>query len=385
MSKINDREKKLILLLIIAIIVFLPYFFFIQPTLEKNSVLTIRLDELRATKTQLDQWAANASTYREEMEEMERNTQEIFGKFPSELPQEATILFIQETERQVPILLYQIGFGEDVAAQITSEAEEEAIREVEEATGMESDEAILEDTTTSTSLGDGLESTSTTTQIAFRTTYEGFKEFLNYVMTYKDRIVIYDLDASYSEEMQVVNGSFAMIQYAISGPGQEAVQVTPPDMMKGTGNIFMEASGSFSDTVEAEPSDFFVLLNQPDAANDAKVVGRSNDVEQTTYLVSDDNNEQEITILFEGEDGEYTADYSIGNDSHEGDEIVFNKTGPIYLEIISSPRQDEDDDVAASFNIINRTDQAVYFSRSGDDPDNPRVNIMGVTGSVLER
>ncbi len=381
----TDRIKKLIILLVIAIIIVAPIFFFIQPTMEKNANLTLQIEDLEATKTQLNNWASNAGTYREEMKAMEKDTEEIFSRYPSELLQEAVVLFLHETEKEVPIVFRQTNFGEDVAAQITSEAEEEAIKEVEEATGMESDEEILEDTTTTTPLGEGLASTSTTNRIGFRATYEGFKEFLDYILKYEERIVIYELDASYSEETQNVTGSFSIIHYAISGPDREAVYVTPPDMMLGTGNIFMEAAGSSANTAEAEPSDFFVLLNQPSSVNEAKVVGRTNDVAETTYLTSDENNEQEITIIFEGEDGTYTADYSIGDESYEGDEIEFNKTGAIYLEIISSPRQNADDDVAATFNIINRTDQDVYFSRLGDDPEDPRIDILGVTGPVLER
>ncbi len=383
---INSREIKLILFLIIIVIGALSFFLYIQPTLEESRVIEDEIAALTTRKEQLTRWAADANGYREEIEATVEKEQEFFSRYPTELLQEDSLLFMAEAERVVPIGLYQVGFGEDVAAQITSEAEAQAIEEVEEATGMEdSTPEVIRDTTETTSLGNGLQSITTTTRFTFTARYDDFKEFLEYILTYKDRMVIYDISVSYGSDMDLVSGNFTLNQYALTGPDRDPLTVTRPSISQGTTNIFMSAAGNAGTASEAAPADFFIMLSPPEAATEAKIVGRANDASQDSYLINDDNSEQEITVTFEGEDGSYTADYSIGRESYEGEPIEFSKTGPIYLDIRSSPRAEDRDDVATSLNIVNRTDQTVFYSILNDDEEDSRVNIMGITGAVMAR
>ncbi len=382
--KISERDKKLLLILLIVAILFLPYFFFIQPSMDKMEEIDKEITELRSVKSQLDQWAVNAEYYKTEVERMAVEKETIFQKYPSGLSQEASILFIDQTEKTIPISLYQVSFGEDVAAQITSEADKEQIQAVEEATGDHTDMEVIADTTETTSLGGGLQGIATSSQFTFSAGYEEFKAFLDYIANYRERMVITELNADYSVEMQTVEGSFKLLQYAIAGETREPVKVMEPNRLQGTSNVFMQAAGNFGEADQAgEPADFFLMLSQPEAIMEAKIIGKSGDTSEKTYLVSDDNSEQEVTITFEGDAGTYTASYSIGKKAYEGDKITFTKEGAIYFEILSSPRVGSDDKVAAKVSVINKTDVNVNVRVLEDDKEKPRVNIMGKTGAVL--
>lgn len=382
-QKISDRDKKLILLLGIVALAFLPVFLFVQPSLEKNKAAQLEIDNLEITLAQLEQWSADAETYRKGIEQAALDKEVIFNQYPSALPQEAGLLFAHRTELEIPIKLHQMSFGEEVTAQITSPAETQTIPETGEAAGGETGAEV---TSTAQTLGGDLQGLSTTTRFTFTAGYQQFKNFLNHILTYQERMVIPDMNVNYSPESDTVSGNFSLIQYAITGSERTLVPVEEPVRSQGTTNIFMEAAGGFSDSgaVEVtEQADFFIMLSRPEAVTDAKMVGRSNDPAGSSYLTSDDNSRQEITITFDGKEGAYKADYSIGKSSYKGEEILFNKSGPIVLEIISSPITEEEDRVAARISIVNRTDQTVNVRVLEDDPAKSRVDIVGKTGPIL--
>ncbi len=378
--KLTSRDKKLLLLLAIVAVLFLPYFFVIQPLMEKNEKIISEITELQNQKSYLTDLKLNEAAYQQQTEELATETQNLLDMFPSELPQEASILFIDNTEKKIPIKLHQVTFGEDVAAQITSTAEEEQIDAVEAETGDVTDDQVIQEVTDTTSISDGLSGIYTETQFSFEAGYKEYKDFLNYIQTYSDRMVICNMTATYT--IDAVNGNFTMRQYAITGEDRPPVNVLEPNLMHGTTNVFMQAAGLGSDTKEEAASDFFLMLSQPEADVESFIVGRSEDPSEETYLTSNENTRQEVTIEFEGEEGEYRAYYKIGKKNYSDEGVVFAPDGAINLEIISSPRVGDKDKVAAKVNVVNNTDLTVNVKVTDEDEENPRVSIMGKTGVI---
>lgn len=377
---LTSRDKKLLLVLAIVTVLCLPYFFVIQPLMDKNATIISEIAELQNQKSYLTDLRLNETTYQQQTEELATETQNLLDLFPSELPQEASILFIDNTEKKIPIKLHQVTFGEDVASQITSDAEEEQIDAVEAETGDVTDDEVIQEVTETTAISDGLSGMYTETQFSFEAGYKEYKDFLNYIQTYPDRMVIYNMTATYT--MNTVNGNFTMRQYAITGDGRLPVNILEPNLMHGTTNVFMQAAGVGSDASEEAASDFFLMLSQPDAEVESFIVGRAADPSEETYLTSDENTRQEVTIEFEGEGGEYRAYYKIGKKSFSDEGVVFAPNGMINFEIISSPRVGDKDKVAAKVNIVNNTDLTVNVKVTDEDEENPRVSIMGKTGVI---
>ena len=283
----------------------------------------------------------------------------------------------------IPISLYQVAFGDDVAAQVTSTAEEQAIEDVEAETGDTTQTEVIEDNTQTTSLGLGLTGIQTQTRFAYDAGYEEFKDFLKYIADYHDRMVITELEASYSGEMNLVSGNLTLSQYALKGEGRNAVQFLEPNMIQGTTNVFKQASGNFDTAEVAASPDFFILLSQPGADVDAIIVGQSNDVTESTYLSSTKNAKQEVNIYFEGETGKYNAYYEIGKTKYDDAGVDFDKDGNIELQIISSSRLDDSDKVEISLNIYNTSDAIVKVTTLNDDAEKPRVTVKGTEGNII--
>lgn len=381
--KLSERDKKLLLILVIVIIVCVPYFFIIQPLMDKVDSLGKEISDLNAQVKYREELALMEEEYGKAAEQMAAMETELLSKFPSDLPQEASILFIHNTEQMIPISLYQVAFGDDVAAQVTSTAEEQAIEDVEAETGDTTRTEVIEDNTQTTSLGLGLTGIQTQTRFAYDAGYEEFKDFLKYIADYHDRMVITELEASYSGEMNLVSGNLTLSQYALKGEGRNAVQFLEPNMIQGTTNVFKQASGNFDTTEVAASPDFFILLNQPGADVDAIIVGQSNDVTESTYLSSTKNAKQEVNIYFEGETGKYNAYYEIGKTKYDDAGVDFDKDGNIELQIISSSRLDDSDKVEISLNIYNTSDAIVKVTTLNDDAEKPRVTIKGTEGDII--
>lgn len=381
--KLSERDRKLLLILVIVIIVCVPYFFIIQPLMDKVDSLGKEISDLNAQVKYREELALMEEEYGKAAEQMAAMETELLSKFPSDLPQEASILFIHNTEQMIPISLYQVAFGDDVAAQVTSAAEEQAIEDVEAETGDTTRTEVIEDNTQTTSLGLGLTGIQTQTRFAYDAGYEEFKDFLKYIADYHDRMVITELEASYSGEMNLVSGNLTLSQYALKGEGRNAVQFLEPNMIQGTTNVFKQASGNFDTTEVAASPDFFILLNQPGADVDAIIVGQSNDVTESTYLSSTKNAKQEVNIYFEGETGKYNAYYEIGKTKYDDAGVDFDKDGNIELQIISSSRLDDSDKVEISLNIYNTSDAIVKVTTLNDDAEKPRVTIKGTEGDII--
>ena len=185
--KLSERDRKLLLILVIVIIVCVPYFFIIQPLMDKVDSLGKEISDLNAQVKYREELALMEEEYGKAAEQMAAMETELLSKFPSDLPQEASILFIHNTEQVIPISLYQVAFGDDVAAQVTSTAEEQAIEDVEAETGDTTQTEVIEDNTQTTSLGLGLTGIQTQTRFAYDAGYEEFKDFLKYIADYHEK------------------------------------------------------------------------------------------------------------------------------------------------------------------------------------------------------
>lgn len=382
--KLTEKDKNLLLMLAVIAAFCLPLVLLVQPAMNKCEALTREISELQSRKSYLDQIVAAGSTYQEEAENIAVKKEELMNRFPSDIPQEASLLFMDNTEKKIPISLYQVGFGEDVAMQMTSAPTQEAIDQVEADTWDVTDDSVYADTTSQTAVTSGLTGISTSTDFSYTAGYEEFKEFLDYIENYNDRMVITSLTASYAMDMNQVNGNFTLIQYALKGEDRNPVSFLEPEMLQGTNNIFTQASGVFNEETN-QSAQFFLMLNQPDADDEAFIMGQMSDVAEETYLVNDENKLQKAAIEFEGTDGEYTAYYSVGKEKTVKEGIPFTADGQIGFEILSSERADDKDKVSVQVDIVNNTDTIVYLSVQNDDEENPRVTIKGKTGDIFTK
>lgn len=386
--KLTERDKTLLFILAVICIPCFPYFFAVQPYAEKTHQLENEVKELQMRKNQLLELENRREEFTEGIQQAKESREELLTRFPSQLPQEGSILFLHNTEERIPITLSQVAFEMEEIQIITGNeaaAPEDAAGQTAGGNGEVSQAGEAETGSESTAAVSNLAGACAGSQIIYSAGYENLKDFLEFILNYKDRMVISSLNAVYSADMNVVTGNLTLRQYAIKGGDRAPVQVTEPDVMHGTSNVFMQASGiALSEERGAEKADFFLMLSQPAADIEAAIFGKSMEGSEETYLTSGVNDMQEMAISFKGSDGEYIANYQIGDEKYSanGEGIVFEKEGDIVFEVISSPRVGDTDKVAASLDIINKTDRTVIVVVKNDDGEKPRVTIAGKTGAV---
>jgi len=223
--KATEEQKKLLLLLLIGIIVAAPYFLLIRPQLDKSEAIRTEITALEQRRDVLEAYRLKMPEYQEALAEMHVKKNEFFARYPAELPQEATILFIDKTESSIPIMMKQVAFTADDLSKIYDKESALVYADVMEIT---STEPLIE----------GLDGLKNTTTISFECSYDSFKKFLKYIEDYKSRLIIPTVSINYSEDTMMVSGQFMLIQYAVSGEGRERVISNEPFMRLGAPNIF---------------------------------------------------------------------------------------------------------------------------------------------------
>lgn len=393
--RINDRDKKLLLVLLALAVFCIPYFLVIRPMRLENDRLQQEITEAQEWNRYLTSLSGQEGWYQEEAQKIAVKREEILECFPEELPQEATILFLADMERRIPISFLQVVYGQEIATGVSdaqpvteesaqksvsekeAEMTEEMIAQIEEAVSGENE--ITAQTVRQTALTENMTGKCISSEYTYTVDYENWKEFLHIILQEQDRMVITEMDASFLAGGKI-EGSFKMSQYAIQGAGRESAEIKEPVMTHGTTNIFRQAAGKGS--TEAA-SDFFLMLSPPDAEVETKIFGRSDDASESSYLRSDSNDKQEITITLQGESGAYMVFCEIGGVTYEEDGISFQKDGMIQLEILSTPRLGDKDQAGAILHLINETDTTLGVRVLDDDEENPRVDIRTKTGAIL--
>lgn len=363
--KMSERDKKLLLLFGIVALLCLPMIFVQRPLGEKTELLETEMEKLQDHLASLEGLMADQETFIETMEVEEMAGWELTDKFPAELSQEKSILFLYETEQILPVLLPAISFQEEMPLVIGASQGTE--------------------TETTAPAAAPLNGVKREMDVTFSGNYDDFKELMKYVMEYPDRMVMTGMSINARNELDTLEGIFTLAEYALCGEEGRPVEVIEPELRRGTDNVFRQAAGTAGggEETEGETSDFFLMLSQPDADEEAKVFGRTSDGVRETYLTADGNSKQEAGITFTGADGEYRAFYRIGKESFGEEGVSFTKSDAIGFEIISSARVGGDDEVSVKLEIVNETDRTVHVSVIGDDKENPRVEIAKKTGSIL--
>ena len=392
---ISERDKKLLLVFLIAAIIGLPYYFVIQPSIEKLNDTRAEITRLQNEKLRLEEHVRMIPTYNAAIEEYVADIAGVLAHYPRELPQEAALIFIDKTEREALVRLQSVSFTPEKYEQITAggpvpKASAAAVTYVDplfedyetlgqrhtgESTinfGGGGDEA--EATPGYTNVGDVLSGVVMEMSFSYSVAYEEYKAFLAYVLNNQERHVITRMNMSYNAEDNIVSGNFALSSYAIYGFNRYPVSVAAPRFELGTANIFLESMGLHSQ-LQDFTADLFVQLRNADADADAVMLGLFYDPADASYLVSNVNGEHDIIITLLGSGGRYMASYSLNGVAYAGEPIMLNKNTNINLDIFSAARVGSNDNVTAVINVINQTDIHVNVTVYDEDTANPRVTL----------
>lgn len=372
----SDSNKKILLVLLGIALLVASIVFVVRPKKQsidslnsEISTLQARYDDLCAKELQKDQLIAETA-------EFNKHFDEEIVKYANDLDQENAVMFFKEVEEEVDFANLSIGMPRATNYYVLGEGAVEANEMVE----TEDDSYIV---------------TTDTYSIGFSGTYEGVKEYLDYVLNYKYRMAVETLSITYSEDADApiaeCQGSLTLNTYAVESNDRKH-DVPSVDVEEGKENIFAVEGTALPATAGSSSHDsgngddivanhnVVILLN--DAANDAAsgIIVASDESKEDTYVTSSENKVETVEISVTSEDGKNYVTYKIGSKSYKAEVLSSDVT--VYVK--SSSRTGDDDKNGVDVKVSNDTDLAVYFKVVGDDSSNPRFKISQKSGTVKE-
>lgn len=378
--KLSKSNIKLILFIVAVAIVGLTYLYVFKDNMSdaesiqsEVDTLQTRYDELSEKQKDRDMYEAKTAEYNEKFEER-------LAYFPATLDQEISVMFIKGVEKDQGNLQFgveSVGLGEPESFYSLSAASA--------ANTSESTDTTDTDTTgtDTTAVPGDYQCLTAAFPINYTGSYEGIKDFIDYIMAYKYRMNISSIDIAYNSQDDTYSGTVNLNAYCVTGDGREAdkVDVNVPE---GVTNIFQGGSGAPSVSTSSHDSeegadikdnhDILVGLNNANGdSSDGIIVSAGGKKVSSTA-----NSIETVDVTVKEEDGKNMVEVKLGDDSYSFE--LTDKDLTIYVE--SSKRVDSDDKNGIKMNVSNDTDIPVYVKVADDDTDAPRFALGSKTGTV---
>ncbi|SNU07142.1 hypothetical protein SAMN06297422_11147 [Lachnospiraceae bacterium] len=371
----KDSDKKILIVIAAIGILVAAFMLVIKPKRQEiKSVqsqiidLQARLDDLTAKEAQKDQFIQETKEFNEQFDE-------IVAKYPADLNQESTVMFMKGVEEANEFVNDSIALPRDTVFYVLGQGEISARDTVEV------DEEGTEPYVCS----------QDAYSIAYNGSYKGLKDYLDYIANYKYRMAISSVAINYNADaanpVEECAGNIMLNAYAISGPDRVADKPTV-SVKEGKDNIFFGEIGAAAGAAVSYDSDqgngiatnhnIVILLNNANNDTSSGIIVASNESSEDTYVSSSANSVQNLDIQITEEDGKKYITYSIGADSKKS-EIL---SSDVTIFVKSSARVDSNDTNGVDVTINNSTDLGVYIKVSDDDSSSPRFNVKSKTGTV---
>lgn len=208
--KISDRDKKLILFVLLVAIIALPIVFFIKPKNDKCKKMDNELVSLNERYNYLKDLTAKQADYEKEIARLTAERTAMIEEYPGGILQENTVMFLRGIE---------INYD-------TTRVEE--ISFVEPETNV-----VTEGSVVNGEYVEGLTSIKEESSIKVRGSYKNMVEIINYIFTYKDKMVLSSVSLELDKNTNDIVGVFVLDQYAVEGNGKEVKRTEIPSMNNG--------------------------------------------------------------------------------------------------------------------------------------------------------
>ncbi|MCM1273356.1 MAG: hypothetical protein NC225_12185 [Clostridium sp.] len=368
-----SKGNTIILLVLLAVVmVGGVYLYVYKPNMEEVDTLQAEVDTLQARYDELYAKSQDKQRYIDETKEFREAFQTQLTVFPATLDQEISVMFVKginkdEGDRQFDVASVGLGRPEQFYSlgTVASAEETEGTEDVASAAAYTAYKAAF--------------------PITYTGSYEGIKEYVDYVMNYKYRMNIDSLNITYDAEADVYNGSVSMNAYCVTGGDRKADTISV-DVKNGVANIFLGGEGAASPTTYAydedngaslaSNNDIKIVLNNANNDNTDGIIVSSGGSD--TYVTSAENSVETLTITIAEEDGKNFVTYAIGDKSYKKE--ITSTDLKIYVE--SSARVDSSDTNGVKVTVDNKTSVPVFFKVSGDDSTSPRFSVGSKSGTV---
>lgn len=218
--KLSDRDLKLLVIFLLAVVIALPIIFVLRPYNKKIDEVNAHITELKERQAFLAKLNENRQFYNDSIALLYSERSKIVENYAKGLRDENTVMFLANTEKQLPIAMRTLSFATEepvVISESTINSEGEMV--------------------------EGLMAYTSHSTVEYITTYDAFKDFLNYILNSKDKMVISNISADQDDTNGMIQGVFVLDQYAVTGEGRELEPAKIPSMEHGVDNVFGKPLG----------------------------------------------------------------------------------------------------------------------------------------------
>lgn len=405
--KMSQREKNLLIIVSCVLAAVLYFQFIFTPKQEEISQLE---NELFDVQTRYDQVMQNINSLQSRKEKIKKITASISEStsvlYPT-LIQEKIILALDELINETGVMA-TIGFSQISAQAVqpftggTYESSQSSLSSLaNQYAGLTTDETVVEESGETHSL-----TTSNSTVevmsigLSFTGTYEVVKAFIDAIQSWEYNLVLSNLSLTPLNENEV-SGSTTLEFYAVpklSDQDQEYLEWTLENTY-GKELPFSSgaASGAYSSTMEqllasgVKVYDFMMLVRSSASDLPAVTIGKALDETRESYLFTDKNEIEPVTIAFKQDGEKYYYRYETSEGAYPSNEELGIELTPvnetIEMQIMSESRVEATDQVGVKLKVINETDLVVNIDIKDDDTAAPRisVNSEGFTVNVKNK
>ncbi len=373
----TDTNKKILLTLLGVIILFATYMYVVKPKMSNIKNLESDIDELQARYDDLCAKEAQKDQLLAETEEFNKQFDETVNKFAPDLNQENTVEFLKNTELDNDFVNMSVTMPRDTVFYILGQG---AVSNQDQAVDVDKDAYVAYNDNYS---------------ISYSGTYEGLKSYLDYILNYKYRMAVESISITFDEEADApimeCNGAVVLNTYAVKHEDRIA-DIPKVDVEEGKENIFategeyMPASAASSDH-DSDNGDsivsnhnMIIMLNNAGNDTSSGIIAAASASNEATYVTSNENKVEDLTIAITEEDGKNYITYAIGSKSYKAEVL----TSDVAIYVKSSSRVDDKDTNGVNVKISNDTALPVYIKVADDDASNPRFKLAEKAGSVKQ-
>lgn len=386
--KLSKREKFLIGVLIVAII---GYFGF--KYVPGNGIFN--LEELKAEHSQkkqaydaMSQNIVLKNTFEEKVRSL---TEEINNlKVISDLQQEKAIVFLNNYFAKSNIDVSEINFTDASVVSMGQTTEPEGSKEISSLEKMMNDindkpqpEGKREDSENTQDGSDTQQASMSARQISamitFESTYNDMLNFIDAIQNNPVDISITNIN-TLSQGGDILQGIMELNFYEI--PKLDGFMETNKDWIWndlaqfGKNNPFSSGGGVLLGA-SGGSHDFYMSVVPESSDLPTVMLGRGGDTERASYIYADSNTVENVSFVFNEDNGKYYYRYGTKNGSYPSGggwaEFTPVKSGNVYIKIYSSSRNSTTDSAGVNIDVTNTSGLSIRFDIEDDDSTNPRI------------
>ncbi len=379
----SSSNKNMLLVFLGLIIVAAAWFLGMSPMMEDKEKIDTEVKSLQAKYTDLLAKSAKQADYEKGIAVYNEKFEEKLAKFPATLDQEYTVEFIDGIREAYEFNATSLALGRPVQFYVLGSSNT--------ATDAAATDAAATDATTTDATAVDPATTNicytAAFPVAYKGSYDGIKDFLNYIAGYKYRMTVDTATIAYNVGTQEYTGSVLLTMYSVAGPDRSDAPLSI-DVETGVSNIFTGEGGSSSSSTLnkydendgaaiASDYDFYVMLNP--ATSDVSPIVVGQDGKDASQVSSDANEAVALKFDFYEKEGKKYVTYTLGDKSYEAE---VTSPDDVTIFVNSTDRVDGDDKAAVKVVISNSMGIPVYVKVDGDDATSPRFSVTSKTGQV---